>query len=105
MPQLEAASLTSFIIATLAVGFMSYFVIFNLSNVEKAFYRSYTKRTRTSQNQMQAGSSEKWKQRGQRLAEVDRNKRVGTPVSAWWYLGYVGHKARAVFGKKGPELP
>ncbi|KAF8545332.1 hypothetical protein BDD12DRAFT_811383 [Trichophaea hybrida] len=95
----SANNLASFLIATAVACFITFSIVFNLKNGEKIIHH-LRGRTARLQKKMQKDSDAAWKVRGMQLQEADRNKRIGEPTSAWWYLGFLFHRAFGVFTNK-----
>lgn len=85
----ESTSLASFFVTTAVMCVVTFGLVFNLRNAENLTYRGYRRWTAGLQEEMQKDASETWNTRGVRLHNAERNQRIGTPVSNWWYLGYV----------------
>lgn len=93
MPQ--GASFLSFIVVSIVLSLITFFLIGNINHLENAL--GSRERAAKMQQEMHESSDTAWKRRGDALMRAGKNKRVATPVSTWWYLGFGLHKAAGWF--------
>lgn len=87
----RSATLGSFFATIVITTFVTFIIVFNLRNADRALYSTYEGLAKGIQNSMKDDPKEVWKKKGALLEQAEQLKRAETPISSWWYVGYLFH--------------
>jgi hypothetical protein len=85
----SSATLASFFVTAIVISLVTFMIVFNLRTSDRLLFQTYGEWTRKLQENMIQDTSELWKARGHRLQQAEQFNRNQTPVSSWWYAGFL----------------